>query len=232
MTRTRKLFTGLAVTLALICLIIGITISPLVLNLLAKAKLNWPLLSNIGQSYGAASALLSAFAFLGVALTLLLQIRQNREARTYSIRQHHSALLQMAMADGRYLEVWGNFPAPMNVDRDVMIYTNLVMNYLSSLYVTGVSNLEEIRYYVKDIFDGAVGRAYWEYNREGWLKLAHRNADEKLAIAIDAEYQLAITNGPPGRPLLTAVEVRPKAYSEVHTSWIQAFKSRLRAATR
>jgi hypothetical protein len=219
------LLSGAAITLALVGLIIGIVISPLALQLLAKKKLNWSLFSNIGQSYGAVSAILSALAFLGIALALILQVRQSRESRIYSIRELHSNLLRMGMADSRYLEAWGNFSASVSLDRDVTIYANLMMNYLASLYETRAADLEEVRYYAREIFDGEVGRVYWESCRGAWLKFSRGRA-KRLAWMIEDEYQRAVISGPPQRPLHLATEQAPIGRSKKRSYWIFRLRRR------
>ena len=46
-------------------------LSPFALTELAGFKINWLKLSNVGQTYGAVSALLSSFALVGIAVSLL-----------------------------------------------------------------------------------------------------------------------------------------------------------------
>lgn len=203
MTRIRELFSGVAVACIVVGLVVSILLSPLALQALARKKLNWSLLSNIGQSYGAASAVLSALAFFAVAVALILQVRQARESRGYSIREIHSSLLRIAMENHKYLDVWGAFPAPGELDRDVVVYANLVMNYLALLHETKTSDLREVKYHVAAIFDGATGRAYWESCRDVWLKFS-RGRSKALAKVIDDEYQRAIASGPPKRPMRLA----------------------------
>jgi hypothetical protein len=45
-----------------------VVLSPFALTELAHFRINWLQLSNIGQTYGAVSALLSSFALVGVAV--------------------------------------------------------------------------------------------------------------------------------------------------------------------
>ncbi|MEV4456717.1 DUF6082 family protein [Microbispora sp. NPDC049633] len=50
----------------------------------------------VGQTYGAASALLSALALTGVSASLALQAKESRAARKDSGRNHHLRLIRMA----------------------------------------------------------------------------------------------------------------------------------------
>ena len=228
MKLARRSFTGLALSFAIAAVVFGVIVSPLVLGLLSRANLNWQELSNIGQSYGAISAILSALALLGVIWTLFLQARQAAHSRTYAIRQYQATLLRMAMEDKRYIEAWGNFPAPPGLDRDLVLYTNLMMMYLVSLYETGVSDLDEIGAYASEIFDGAVGRMYWECRREFWLRVPSGKG-AKLANKLDTEYQVAVSKGAPTRPLKS--NERPKEHAS-YECIIGRFHSYLRGDAR
>src|SRR5215469_12947531 len=59
-----------------------VLISPLLLRQIARIHgVNWTMLGNVGQTYGAASALLSAIALIGVSASLVIQGRQARNER-------------------------------------------------------------------------------------------------------------------------------------------------------
>jgi hypothetical protein len=217
---------GVYITLVIAGLIFGIFISPLALQLLARQKLNWPLLSSIGQSYGAAAAAISALAFVGIGLSLILQRREARENRLYSIRELHSNLLRAGMADSRYLEVWGSAEAPADVDRDVSVYAQLVMNFIALLYEARIASLEEVRYHTQEIFDGALGRAYWEATRDTRLKFASGRS-KKLVNVIDDEYRQAVEKGPPGRPLPRSSQTEPGEGLKQDRHWARYLRKRV-----
>jgi hypothetical protein len=195
----RKYSLWIVVVLAVASLILGVVASPLIIEPLVTTRRNWPLLSDIGQSYGVASALFSALAFFGVALALILQALQRRESGQHSTDEHLFTLLRLGMEDKTYLEAWGGYDFPPEIDRGLATYTNLVFNYIVSLYVTRVSSLEEIEYQARNIFDGALGRAYWATTRSSWLTV--RSRAKKAIRIIETEYQKALVKGPPSRAL-------------------------------
>src|SRR5215471_21034949 len=72
--KTAVYLTFLVITLGSLALVL---ISPILLRQLDRIKgIDWSLLSNIGQTYGAASAILSAVALIGISISLLVQVRQ------------------------------------------------------------------------------------------------------------------------------------------------------------
>lgn len=196
----QRISSAIVISFVALILIAGIIFSPIALQHLAAHRFNWAQLSNVGQSYGAASAILSALAIIGVSFTLIVQARQSKENRNYYIREMHTDLLRIGMADDRLLEAWGNIRVPKGFDRDLAVYENLIMNYFSSLYQTRTTSQEEIREHVRTIFDGAVGREYWKANRHIWLGYG-KGRRKQLAKIIESEYQRSVAIGPPVRPL-------------------------------
>src|ERR1022692_2593180 len=75
-----------------------ILVSPFLLRQLAQIKgFDWTELSNIGQTYGAASAILSAVALIGITLSLLIQARQATTERVRITRERHMELLRVIL---------------------------------------------------------------------------------------------------------------------------------------
>lgn len=212
MRSIRKTAIAIVIIAAVLGLIVAILASPLALQQLAGRRFNWAHLSNVGQSYGAASAILSALAIIGVALALRVQVRESKESRNYSIREMHTNLMRIGMTDDKLLEAWGDLHVPDGLDLDVAIYANLIVNYLVSLYETRTASLEEIRRHVESIFDGATGREYWKANRDTWL-VFYRGRSKKVANMIEAEYRRSVANGPPGRPLPTTPDSQTSSRS-------------------
>lgn len=94
--------------------IIGLVIfSPLAISELAHFRMNWLQLSNIGQTYGAVSALLSSLALASVAVSLLYQSRDNQNAREQTTRMLQFELIRMAMSDPSLMTASG---APWDLD--------------------------------------------------------------------------------------------------------------------
>lgn len=116
------------VVLLIVLAVAVVGVSPLALSWFTELPQNWEQLSLVGQTYGAASAVLAGLALLGIAATLALQIREMRNTREVALRQSNSELLRMAMENPEYLECWGtNFPPDAGrADRQRM-YTNMII---------------------------------------------------------------------------------------------------------
>lgn len=86
--------------------------SPWALRLLDGSAREWNRLSMIGQTYGAASALIAVVALVGVVASLMFQAKENKSNREESARAFHTELLKMAMDDDTYRRCWGPSSPP------------------------------------------------------------------------------------------------------------------------
>jgi thiosulfate reductase cytochrome b subunit len=97
------------VLLALAVITTSVILSPLSLGVLRRnlGNVNWGRLGHIAQTYGAVSAIIAAIALVGVVVSLIIQSREAKAARTNSLRALHVELLKMAMDDPAYNGVLG-----------------------------------------------------------------------------------------------------------------------------
>src|SRR6266536_2893354 len=92
-SRRRSLMLGPA--LAAVCALI--VASPLLMAWVARIRLPWRDLGDIGQAYGAVSAVVSGLAICGVAASLIMQQRQNRTTELHTVRQRHFDLVRLTL---------------------------------------------------------------------------------------------------------------------------------------
>ena len=116
-------------------LILGlVTISPFALVGLAHYRHDWSKLSNIGQTYGAVSALLSSLALTGVASSLLYQARDSQTAREQTTRVIHNELIKMEMADPSLMTAvgapWGLSIPPDSLRIRQFLYIQMWISFL------------------------------------------------------------------------------------------------------
>jgi hypothetical protein len=86
--------------------LILVGLSPIALRSLAGVRgINWAKLGNVGQAYGTVSALLVVLGLSGVAVTMLMQVRESRHSRVQAARNRQHDLVRMAMDDPVYMTV-------------------------------------------------------------------------------------------------------------------------------
>jgi hypothetical protein len=145
-----------AVTLTILTLV---AFSPLALGVLSSAsRVNWKALSDVGQTYGAISALLAALALGGVAVSVFLQARQTRYARWEASRARHSELVRFALERPHYQQVFG---ISAHASGGLFAYLNLMLQHWMTLWEFGDMSDRQLRQYLHDVFSSEAGRAYW-----------------------------------------------------------------------
>src|SRR5216684_1108380 len=93
----RRWFLITIVTMACLIALTLVLLSPLALAWLKNLNRNWLQLSNMGQTYGAISALISSLALGGVVVSLIYQARDLRTTRNQGIRSFQHHLIEMEM---------------------------------------------------------------------------------------------------------------------------------------
>ena len=197
----RRSFPVALLTVGLIAIIGLVVLSPFALTGLAHFKINWLQLSNIGQTYGAVSALLSSFALVGVAISLLYQSRDNQNAREQTTRNLQFELLRMAMGDPSLMTASGA-PWDLDIPPDSssirqFLYVQIWVSFLGGNFTIGELPESAVRHIAAhELFRSEAGRNYWA--AVGQVQIANSSGRRKRFFCIlDDEYKEAISNGTP-----------------------------------
>jgi len=175
-----------------------VLLSPLLLDQLGRIRgIDWTRLSNIGQTYGAASAILSAVALIGVSLSILVQARQARTERIRIVRERHMDLLRIILdAPNTYGPVI-SMQARSAVDTQRFLFTTMWMNYSLMGFQMGLISEEVLR---ADhlAFGGEPMRTWWASARRYWIGVPGQDRKERQFVRIvDEEYRRSVAEGPP-----------------------------------
>lgn len=165
----RRVGTAVLIAAAMVGVLFLIYASPLALGWLSGDRgYDWTELSNIGQSYGATSALLSGIALLAVAFTTYSQVRESRMARREANRMMHLEIVKIGLDNPTYLRLWGGLRESTEQIRETA-YTNLIVNYWYHQVLAGVLSNAELDAYLRTLFQEESGRRYWLQARDAWL---------------------------------------------------------------
>ncbi|MFF5173371.1 DUF6082 family protein [Micromonospora sp. NPDC000089] len=166
---------------------------------------DWGRLSEIGQTYGAASAVLSALAVGGVAASLLLQARQVRADRIQAIRGFHADLIKMQLDDlAVYLPCWGPLELPDDTAKRQHIYTNLLLQYAWMGYEIGTIPEPLLRDMLGGMFRGDVARRFWPMARASWAaSTAGTRRGRRFLHIIDEQHATALLSDPRARAVVS-----------------------------
>lgn len=195
----RRFFPVVLLATGLIAIIGLVVLSPFALTELADFKINWLKLSNVGQTYGAVSALLSSFALVGIAVSLLYQSRDNQNAREQTTRNLQFELIRMAMGDPSLMTASGA-PWDLDIPPDSssirqFLYVQLWVSFLGGNFTIGELPESAVRHIAgHELFRSEAGRNYWA--AVGQVQTANSSGRRKRFFHIlDDEYRKAISSG-------------------------------------
>ncbi|WP_424534621.1 DUF6082 family protein [Sphaerisporangium viridialbum] len=221
------------ITILLLIVIILISalvaLSPLALSLLDGQAADWERLSFIGQTYGAASAILSVLALIGVSVSLLLQAREAKATREQALRMLHADLMKMAMEDPLYRRAWGPFFESDDNDgpREHM-YVNLIVSQWAMEYELRTITEEHLRSIANVLLSGPAGRRYWHTVRELRITSTSTRRERRLHEILDEEYRRTEARSVPAQALPRS----PRPHKPLASSWKWNGTMRLYAAIR
>jgi hypothetical protein len=195
-TRRTALTVLLVLTVVLAAGLVGL--SPIALRAFRGGRATWERLSFIGETYGAASALLSALALVGIAITLVLQARDTKVSRDQGQRILHVELLKMAMDNPVYRRCWGPIHYADDAETELQhIYTNLILSEWQTSFEVKSMDERLLRAVAARLFTGEVGRRFWVNARETRIATSGTRRERRFHRIIDEEFRAAEANGPP-----------------------------------
>jgi hypothetical protein len=216
---SRRFALNATMTVGLIAIIGLVIVSPFALVELAHSRLNWSQLSNIGQTYGAVSALLSSLALFGVVISLLYQARANRIAYEQTFRTFQLDLLKMELEDPSLMTAtgapWG-FPIPSDfMSLRQFVYVQMWLSSFAGRYVIGeLSDATARDIVANEVFRSSAGRSYWAATGQSQLKTS-KGRLHRFCRLLDDEYKKALSSNIPianpikGRDPLTGPHAQP-----------------------
>jgi hypothetical protein len=194
-----KLFIAVALASGVIGVGALVAVSPFLIDWFYRGG-DWTQPGNVGQAYGAASAVLAALALGLVCMSLILQRGQFRRHQRSVRRDCTRDIVKLALEEPAYAQCWGSRFAPGHVDERLFFYTNFVILNWSFAWEEGDLTEQQARTFLGSFFASEVPRMFWE--RHGQLhhpRLALTRAERFIAM-VNEEYLRAIRKGPPTRP--------------------------------
>ncbi|MFJ8006254.1 DUF6082 family protein [Streptomyces fagopyri] len=179
-----------------------VIVTPFILNWIAPSGLNWGKLSNISQTYGGLSTLISTAALVGVVASISYQARQDRIQNQEAQRSAHRELLILSLNDPELLTCWE--PPLIPVTREgyrKIAFVNLVMGAWITDFRLGRTSEGATLGNLRDHFRGQVARAHWAEGGEKWRAFSEAQHRDTLGLRfidlVDQAYREAIAAGPP-----------------------------------
>ncbi|MFI7690643.1 DUF6082 family protein [Nonomuraea sp. NPDC049655] len=170
--------------------------SPFFLAALGRSRGDWSVLGDIGQTYGAASAILAVLALIGVAFSLVLQAREAKSAREQALRTLHGDLMKMAMDDPLYRACWGAFFASGDEEgQRAHLYVNMILNHWLLMWELRSITEAHLREIAATVLAGPIGRDFWRQARTLRTTSAGSRRERRFNLIIDDVYSEVTAGG-------------------------------------
>ncbi|GAA1743423.1 DUF6082 family protein [Luedemannella helvata] len=144
-----------------------LALSPPMMRNLADTRSDWTLLADVGQTYQGVAAVLAGLAFCGVAMSLLLQWRQNRTAQIIATRERHQDLLRFALDNPRYLPLgFGDLDG--DIDYGPWVYSHLLVSHWKLAWDLGQLSEDSVREHAHTLFLSPEPYAWWRAVGHKW----------------------------------------------------------------
>ena len=205
--------------------IVGLVIlSPLALVGIGHFGNNWVRLSDIGQTYGAVSAIVSALALGGILASLLYQARDSHNSYEQMTRTFQFELIKLELEDPSLMAAmgapWGNeIPSDRKSLRE-FLYVQMWVSYLSGNYATGELSASTVRQFASlELFRGKAGRIYWAAVGHRQIANSKGRYNEFFRL-LDDEYKSVISRGVPIAALIDddSAPPSPSLISKIYTN--------------
>jgi hypothetical protein len=196
----RSVWTGF-IAMGLMAIVILVVLSPFALAGIGHFGNDWIRFSDIGQTYGAVSALVSALALGGILVSLLYQARDSRNSYEQMTRTFQFELIKLELEDPSLMAAmgapWGNeMPSDRKSLRE-FLYVQMWVSFLSGNYATGELSASTVRQFAAlELFRGKAGRIYWAAVGKRQLANSKGHYNEFFRL-LDAEYKSVISSGVP-----------------------------------
>ncbi|WP_328472278.1 DUF6082 family protein [Actinoplanes sp. NBC_00393] len=166
--------------------------SPAAIAWFAGYRDDWSVLSDVGQAYGLASAVLSGAALLTIALSLVHQANQTRIAQKQASRTMQLELFRLAYQYPDLQEVWAKEAGIPHGQWRKDTYRNMIFMYLRMLYAMRESNDASLRRMMTNRFKSRPAREYWAATRGAHAAAINGRRDRRFFALTDEAYQQSL----------------------------------------
>ncbi|MET0493435.1 MAG: DUF6082 family protein [Actinoplanes sp.] len=170
---------------------------------------DWSKWSDVGQTFGVLSSIISSLALAALLITARMQFREMQENRKelehqrLSLARNHSEfartaeanrgllhleILKLAINDPKLAEVWPSFAPNLSVDQNRQyLYANVIYQFqLTLMKVTGYDyGDEDVLDVMRYLFTSPVMREYWEAAAQARSSLLPGTEEYLMAQKVD-----------------------------------------------
>jgi hypothetical protein len=181
------------IAIGVVAMLLVLALSPL--TLLAVDHFfpsDWGRLGNIGQAYGAVSALFAGVAVGGVSLSMVWQARQLRVSELQAQRMLQFEVMKLMINDPSLRAISPPSTGSSVDEWKMHIVTNLLFVSLLMGYEIREISPDSLRDSMRSRFDSPFGRRFWPRVRESYASNATTTLRQQFIHIVDEEHERAM----------------------------------------
>lgn len=210
--------------------IIAVLLSPFVLvGVSYVGNLKWLKLSYIGQTYGAASALLAALGIVAISASLIIQRRQVEIAQVQAARSMQLELTRLSLQYPNLPKLWIN-GSSLNDEYTESVFLNLVFKYYEMGFISGFYSEEGVGAILHRRFLLEETRRWWSTAVTAYSSEADNKVRRRFVEIANFQYELAGRALAPVDGNRASDSVDARSAPDVQTSSVNARRLALAAA--
>jgi hypothetical protein len=157
------------------------------------AAADWSKWSNVGQTFGALSAIISGLALVAVVVAARAQSRELERQRNFlvsnnsaNLRTLHLEILKISIQDPKMAEVWPQLAPRLRADLNRQyLYANVIYQFHWTSLQLGNYSDEEAISTLRYLFTSPLMRGYWHAATQARRSLSPGSAEYRFAQKVD-----------------------------------------------
>ena len=123
---------------------------------------DWGRWSDVGQTFGVLSSIISALTLIAVVVTARVQFRELRRSAAAELSMLHLEIIKMSINDPKLAEVWPEFRPGLSVETNrQFLYANIIYQFhWTSLKLNNASD-DDVFADMRYLFTSPLMRQYW-----------------------------------------------------------------------
>jgi Family of unknown function (DUF6082) len=161
------------------------------------APQDWSKWSDVGQTFGALSSIISGLALVVVVVTARIQVHEMQRSATAELSMLHLEILKLGINDEELAEVWPALLPDISpkLSRQ-FLYANIIYQFHWTTLRLEKATDEEVLGSMRYLFTNPLMREYWAAAERGRTSLAPGSPEQLFAKSLDdlcRDYETAVT---------------------------------------
>jgi Family of unknown function (DUF6082) len=157
---------------------------------------DWSRWSDVGQTFGVLSSIISGLALVAVVVTARVQFRELQRSAAAELSMLHLEILKMSINDPQLAEVWPAFRPGLSVESNrQFLYANIIYQFHWTSLKLNKATDEEVLGSMRYLFTSHLMRKYWTAAERARGSLEPGSPEHAFAKKLDElcrDYEAAV----------------------------------------